>query len=162
MKARAGFVSNSSSTSFTCELCNATESGYDSAGIEDFGFFRCRNDHTICFDCVPENEVVEHIDDDDEGYYGVDPAVCPICSFEIPSNKDMAVYLLRMTGIPRETAFAEIKKVNRRRRKLYDFEYVAYVVRVQGLDINAVLAGLRDKFDGDYAEFLKSLHGVQA
>ena len=47
MKIRYGFVSNSSSSSFTCDVCGNTESGYD-ASPEDCGMKRCKNDHTFC------------------------------------------------------------------------------------------------------------------
>lgn len=47
MKIRSGFVSNSSSSSFTCNVCGTTESGYD-ASLSDMGMFECVNGHTIC------------------------------------------------------------------------------------------------------------------
>ncbi len=49
MKTRSGFVSNSSSTSFTCEVCSHTGSGMD-AGLEDFGFIECAEEHIFCED----------------------------------------------------------------------------------------------------------------
>lgn len=50
MKIRKGFVSNSSTTSFTCEICGNSESGWDSVGITDFGFFQCENGHVLCLE----------------------------------------------------------------------------------------------------------------
>ncbi len=47
MKRRSGLVSNSSSSSFTCDVCKRTESGWD-LGLEDAGMFECRNSHVIC------------------------------------------------------------------------------------------------------------------
>lgn len=40
MKIRSGFVSNSSSSSFVCDLCGNAESGYDMS-IQDADMFRC-------------------------------------------------------------------------------------------------------------------------
>ena len=47
MKIRHGFVSNSSSSSFTCEICGETKSGYD-CSRSDLGMEGCKNDHTFC------------------------------------------------------------------------------------------------------------------
>jgi hypothetical protein len=47
MKIRKGFVTNSSSSSYVCEICNNVESGYDSSA-SDCGMYQCKNDHTFC------------------------------------------------------------------------------------------------------------------
>jgi hypothetical protein len=58
MKIRSGFVSNSSSSSFTCDICGNTESGYDASAAE-LGFKRCQNDHTFCEDHLIEVEFTD-------------------------------------------------------------------------------------------------------
>ena len=51
MKIRKGLVSNSSSSSFVCDVCGHSEGGWDrSAG--ELGFAVCVNGHTICIDHV--------------------------------------------------------------------------------------------------------------
>ena len=56
MKTRNGFVSNSSSSSFTCDVCGTTESGYD-ASLSDFGMMQCIRNHTFCeSEAVKSNE----------------------------------------------------------------------------------------------------------
>ncbi len=47
MKIRAGFVSNSSSSSFLCDVCSRTESGMDMS-LSDAGMSQCINAHTFC------------------------------------------------------------------------------------------------------------------
>lgn len=47
MKIRTGFVSNSSSSSFTCDVCGITESGMD-ASLYDFEMSQCVRGHTFC------------------------------------------------------------------------------------------------------------------
>jgi hypothetical protein len=47
MKIRLGFVSNSSSSSYTCDICNTTESGWD-LGLSEVGMKQCVNGHTFC------------------------------------------------------------------------------------------------------------------
>ena len=48
MKTRKGFVSNSSTTSFTCEVCGESWAGSDSLSYVDTGFLSCINGHVIC------------------------------------------------------------------------------------------------------------------
>jgi hypothetical protein len=47
MKIRSGFVSNSSSSSFTCDICHTTEEVCDGCG-ESGEWFSCENGHTWC------------------------------------------------------------------------------------------------------------------
>lgn len=44
MKIRTGFVSNSSSSSFICDVSGEVYSGYD-AGLSDFDLMECTNEH---------------------------------------------------------------------------------------------------------------------
>jgi hypothetical protein len=53
MKIRNGFVSNSSSSSFVCDVCGETESGMD-ASAHDFDMETCSNGHTFCNDHCKE------------------------------------------------------------------------------------------------------------
>ncbi len=54
MKIRNGFVSNSSSSSFTCDVCGTTEAGMD-ASARDFDMSECVNGHVFCNDHAPES-----------------------------------------------------------------------------------------------------------
>lgn len=47
MKIRNGFVSNSSSSSFTCSICEREESGYDLC-LSDIGMGECSHGHYFC------------------------------------------------------------------------------------------------------------------
>ena len=49
MKIRTGFVSNSSSSSFTCDFCGEEYSGWD-ASLDDAQMTSCKHGHTICKD----------------------------------------------------------------------------------------------------------------
>lgn len=51
MKIRKGFVSNSSSSSFICEVCGNVESGYDMS-YDDADFAQCENGHVMCRDHI--------------------------------------------------------------------------------------------------------------
>lgn len=47
MKIRSGFVSNSSSSSFICDLCGETRSGWDMS-LNEAGMTQCEHGHTLC------------------------------------------------------------------------------------------------------------------
>lgn len=52
MKIRQYFVSNSSSSSFVCEICDASFSGWDGDYGDDLRKLRCENGHVMCSSCV--------------------------------------------------------------------------------------------------------------
>jgi hypothetical protein len=56
MKIRMGFVSNSSSSSYTCDVCDRTESGWD-LGLGEAEMNSCVNGHTFCTKHAPEWEL---------------------------------------------------------------------------------------------------------
>ena len=47
MKVRVGYVSNSSSSSFVCNVCGRLESGYD-CSPSDFEMYELDCGHTVC------------------------------------------------------------------------------------------------------------------
>ncbi len=49
MKIRKGFVSNSSTTSFRCDVCGEEYAERD-ASLSDCEMFKCINNHTICIE----------------------------------------------------------------------------------------------------------------
>ena len=72
MKIRNGFVSNSSSSSYVCEICYHADAGMD-ACLQELGFIQCENGHIIC-----EEHMLFETDerDIDEQF---PPKACPIC-----------------------------------------------------------------------------------
>lgn len=188
MKYRKDFVTNSSSSSFVCDICGAVESGWDMT-LSEAEMVHCVNDHTICegeiLQIPRENfiqtileyyesnigyldsseihskEDLEAMDDDDlmYEYFGMDDArycmpeaCCPICQFIEYSKNDMAKYLEKKYGVSRADVFAEVKKVNRRRKKLYDSEYITHVCKMYDLDPIKIASGWKTEF-GSYREF---------
>lgn len=169
MKLRKDFVTNSSSSSFICEICGKSESGYGMA-LSDAQMYECENGHVFCvdeaLDADPKeiinyilkngyNEASYNADDEDyseedlkememdellviasedDGYYGVPECMCPICNFLTYSRKDMRDYLEKEYEVSADEAFAWIKMSNKRRKKLYDQEYIDYVCKKKMLN----------------------------
>lgn len=160
MKIRLGFVSNSSTSSFVCEICGHQEAGSDSVGMDEYGFIECVNNHTICMDEALEGlSEIEHgeTEECEEYPYAVPEKYCPICNFHVLSQKDMRRYFLKESGISEAEVFEEVKKFNKRRKKLYDAEYVRYVMEKKKIFENDLIAELKGKFS-TYSEFLESIH----
>ena len=198
MKFRKDFVTNSSSSSYVCEICGRTESGWD-LGLSECEMMECVNGHIFCcsealefpskkemIKSILENEwnkktrydwrthtnvtttyTEEELNEFDSyylffdfysegGYYNVPECVCPICQFIEYSEYDLSAYLLKEYGISREEVFAEVKKLNKRRRKLYDSEYITYVCQKFNLNPTEIVAGWKARFD-TYRAFKKWL-----
>lgn len=117
MKIRQAFVANSSSSSFVCDLCGEEFSGWD-ASPSEFEHFTCENEHIVCY----EGMIGEY-----EGSYDVPAEHCPFCMFLNFCDRDMKSYLKKKFRVKESVVFEKVKSLNKRRRKLYDVEYVNYV-----------------------------------
>ena len=123
MKIRNGFVSNSSSSSFICQVCGNETSGMDMS-LSDAEMCECVNGHTVCRDhlefSLPYLEEVETIEDikaiiaeeklpeltdeelvkaldnneDISSGYAVPASWCPICNFKHLTEADAQLYML--------------------------------------------------------------------
>ena len=189
MKFRKDFVTNSSSSSFVCEICGTSEVYYD--GLSEVGACQCENGHEFCQEHLLDmsrEEMIQIIlkteyyyserggffhytqeelsDKNDDELYGlltdnmreVPSEFCPICQFIEYSENDMATYLEKEYKVSRDEAFAEVKKANKRRKKLYDSEYITYVATKFGLNIPEIQASWKEKFKS-YEEFRDFLRG---
>lgn len=102
MKIRAGFVSNSSSSSFICEICYETGVLYDSS-LEEIGFCQCENYHIMCI-----NHTKENIEKDENNY--ISKKDCPICSLTDLRWVDELSFYRIITNSTKEQALEHIKE----------------------------------------------------
>lgn len=187
MKFRKDFVTNSSSSSYVCDICGASEEGYDLC-LSEAGMMQCVNGHTFCEDEALElpqqedlvkyileneynynNEAEEDLmkmDSDelfekfasDGGNYEVPEFMCPICNFIEYSNYDLEKYLKKKYNVPEDEVFAEIKKMNKRRKRLYTNEYNTYVCKLHDLNPAEIVTGWKEEFDSyeKFKEYIRS------
>lgn len=195
MKFRTSFVTNSSSSSYVCEICGRSESGWDLC-LSECDMYECVNGHIFCCDealekptkeemikTILENEYnkecwdgslldyrefteeeISAMNEDiifekfmsEGGYYDVPECMCPICQFIEYSEYDLSAYLLKEYGVSRDEVFEEVKQLNKRRKKLYENEYITYVCKKFDLNPTEIVAGWKEKFS-TYHKFKRYL-----
>ena len=185
MKYRKDFVTNSSSSSYICEICGEVVSGMD-ASLRDCEMMQCINGHVFCADEAlakpSKTEMIKMVLEDkynkehyseqslnnmteerifdeilsEDGYYDVPECVCPICQFIEYSEQDMSAFLLKEYGVPRDEVLKMVKTINKRRKKLYDSDYIAEACRRFNLIPADIVATWKNRF-GTYANFAEYL-----
>lgn len=124
MKIRNGFVSNSSSSSFVCDITGADYTAMD-AGLEDAEMYTCEEGHTFVDEYLigdPEGDFEQWHEDNDidineveykspewnksveiwgnyeGGRYEVPSKYCPLCQFNYIANSDIERYAFKQLG----------------------------------------------------------------
>jgi len=82
MKVRNGFVSNSSSSSFVCDITGWSYEGYD--GQYECEWAQCVNGHEFAADDYPE--VLEYFDEHDCDRDELPAEICPICNGKVKNR----------------------------------------------------------------------------
>lgn len=136
MKYRKDYVTNSSSSSYICDVCGDEDSGMD-LSISDAGMVECVNSHTVCTcHLLPRpnkktmieailnkkwneytEEELQKMDEDElfddvlteSGDYEIPASMCPICQFQEYTYDDMLKYLLKKYNLSDKAVLEEIK-----------------------------------------------------
>jgi len=203
MKYRIGFVTNSSSTSYTCQISGETETFWDGSDPRDYGFVRCENEHTILeeyihdmgveelykyivdnFDLefiVTENyindeikELIHAILNNQEldifskekivNYFrneyiegNIFACECPICRMERIALDDVVKYLQKKTKISDQEVLQHVKTINKRRRRIYNNDYIEYACNSLGVNEADIENEIKENFQNynDFREYLR-------
>jgi hypothetical protein len=150
MKTRLGLVSNSSVSSFICEVCGESVVSTE-LGLDICGMIQCINGHTICEEEITNEEY------EISNNYELEDTHCPICQFEVLSEDDLSLYLEKLYKVERKEVFEEIKKSNKRRKILRNNEYNTYVCSKFNLQRDVILETIKTtyiKYD-EFMEFLR-------
>ncbi|TET14853.1 MAG: hypothetical protein E3J82_01490 [Candidatus Thorarchaeota archaeon] len=91
MKVRLDHVTNSSTSSYICEVCGELYSERD-ACLSDAEMMECVNSHVVCQSHLGE------VPDDEEFPHEVPAEFCLICTLEHIRDRDMLDYVLKMAG----------------------------------------------------------------
>ena len=104
MKIRTSLVSNSSSSSFICDVCGEDYSGWD-ACLSEAEMFQCEYGHTVCL-----SHTIGEIDEDEGDYpYEVSEKNCPLCSFEKVDTDAALRYLLKSLNMTEDQLLKKLK-----------------------------------------------------
>ena len=131
MRIRLGFVSNSSSSSFTCQVCNKTVECMDDNRPSDVGLIECENGHVFCEKhpkafakkLKKQYNKKENIDKSIEGwkYYTISSDICPICQFNTVSEGDVSSYILALNKENRKSIKKEMLSIFKSRKEFLKF-----------------------------------------
>lgn len=166
MKIRNGFVSNSSSSSFTCDVCGATESGMD-VSLSDIQMSQCVNGHTFCDDHMTkklgEADFPEALFDRIEGHQSYEKALWALVK-DMPHDQSL---IDKVTEVEGEDYIEDLKEELASESRyempasvcpcctfeaLADRDGVAYFLASLGKTKEQVLAEMKGKF-GDWDKF---------
>ena len=97
MKLRKGFVSNSSSSSFVCDICGGIESGWD-LSYSDVDMTECSKGHCFHYGCLSKKDKAI-IEAGVKGEEDIIPTeLCPVCQLRVVSDNLVQKFLRMKSG----------------------------------------------------------------
>jgi len=113
MKIRNGFVSNSSSSSFICDICEENVSGMDVC-LSEAEMSECQNGHTIC-----DSHILHK--DKEQDRYSISESSCPVCCFKSVDVNALYIYLRKKLYKNDKELLKEIKNKFKTYEKFIEF-----------------------------------------
>lgn len=101
MKIRKGFVSNSSTSSYTCDVCGETVAERDLC-LSEAEMFSCAKGHTVC----NEHRIGEYEGDES---YEIPIEFCPICQLKKFMDSDLLSFALKKLSMSKNELAKEIQ-----------------------------------------------------
>ena len=116
MKIRNGFVSNSSTSSFICDICGEVEAGMD-ISMRDVDMEECENGHVYHTGCLNNENIKEKIalllklkKEDKVSIYEVPSKYCPLCQMIIIPDSDLLHFILKTRNMNAEEIRNEMRE----------------------------------------------------
>lgn len=144
MKIRKGFVSNSSSSSFICDVSGEEHQGMDMC-LEDACMYCCEEVHYFLEEFLI-GEIPEDHESDDGDRYGIPKENCPICSFKYLMEDSMVLYIEKFYKITSNQVFDYMKSTNKRLRKLRNVYWFAYLEKERNVTKLQLEAEIKSKY----------------
>jgi hypothetical protein len=155
MKKRSGFVSNSSSSSFICDVSGGVESGWDLC-LSDSEMAECENGHTFythyaSFDEEIKNKIIKRVTSEEyKGYYSDEDAV------GIIKEADSLDDLFELDDM-RYSLFKECCPICSMHNVSSD-DRAAYALTLLDMSAKELTKKIKETFDS-YAEFQTAIKG---
>jgi len=127
MKIRKGFVSNSSSSSFVCDVCGEQASGWDMS-YSEAEMVCCKRGHDFCDKHLLGKNTLDFLQDeeredfDEDWRYETPTEFCPVCQMDVILDRELTMYFLKTVGKTEDEFAQELKG----KFKTYD-EFLAFI-----------------------------------
>lgn len=160
MKLRTGFVSNSSSSSFTCCVCGDTQSGMD-MGLSEACMNECQAGHVFCDD----HKLGEHHPTIDQMRSEMLLSAYEEDKEEIKNAGDDEIqemwddFDFEEGGSSRYSCMAEFCPVCQL-KTLTDTDALEYLMKIHNTNLKTICKEIKEKY-GSYAEFRKAMKGTK-
>ena len=157
MKIRSGFVSNSSSSSFICDVCGREESGYD-ISLCDCEMRQCRRGHTFCVDesvCEPadlDTEVIRKMlieDEKDRTWKTPDEIEKKVADLELMSADELSREAEEISDYEVPNVCCPVCQM----QVVTDADMLKYLIKKQNTEKKSLVEQIQGEFNKDYIAF---------